>query len=657
MNSFSFDKFTLSNGLDVILQEDHALPVAAVNIWYHVGSKDEEPGRTGFAHLFEHVMFEGSKNHNQSFFDPLQKVGAVLNGSTSNDRTNYWEDVPSNYLELALWLESDRMGFLLDALDQGRFDIQREVVKNERRQSYENRPYGMAGLVLQSAVFPTPHPYSWPVIGSQEDLDSAALEDIHAFFRRFYAPTNASLAIVGDIDLARVKDMVERYFGDIPPGPSITRVGKMDSDLRGRVSLTMQDRVQLARLYLVWPTSPAFSEDEAPLDMLSTVLGDGKSSRFYRSLVYEKQIAKDARVMHHAQEIAGEFHIQVTANPGHSLEEIEEAVRFELDRIVKEPPTEKEMTRARNRVQSHYVRQTQKFGGFGGRADLLNSYNTYLDDPGYMRKDLDRYLAVSSEDVVRVASTVLGRDHVGLSVLPEESLSAASSVVDRASAPAASGAPSFEPPVPERLHHPALRIQQRPNQTRAQQLTAVHDSRKRRHHLQRGHADLLPHRKRRHRVPVPLRQRPHDASRLARKLHPRRLAEPERPDGVVNHPIPHPLADDSHPDVAALGDHILKRNHPARRRVMQQPPTEITLPLTAVEHLAFLDNPRRDSPRRSERLEDAPGLVGVAQRSVPPHIPPPFTVTVRVKCWHLRHRQNIARLRRHDHGHAELNLK
>ncbi|MCH7626127.1 MAG: insulinase family protein, partial [Chloroflexi bacterium] len=450
MNSFSFDKFTLSNGLDVILQEDHALPVAAVNIWYHVGSKDEEPGRTGFAHLFEHVMFEGSKNHNQSFFDPLQKVGAVLNGSTSNDRTNYWEDVPSNYLELALWLESDRMGFLLDALDQGRFDIQREVVKNERRQSYENRPYGMAGLVLQSAVFPTPHPYSWPVIGSQEDLDSAALEDIHAFFRRFYAPTNASLAIVGDIDLARVKDMVERYFGDIPPGPSITRVGKMDSDLRGRVSLTMQDRVQLSRLYLVWPTSPAFSEDEAPLDMLSTVLGDGKSSRFYRSLVYEKQIAKDARVMHHAQEIAGEFQIQVTANPGHSLEEIEEAVRFELDRIVKEPPTEKEMTRARNRVQSHYVRQTQKFGGFGGRADLLNSYNTYLGDPGYMRKDLDRYLAVSSEDVVRVASTVLGRDHVGLSVLPEESLSAASSVVDRASAPAASGAPSFEPPVPER---------------------------------------------------------------------------------------------------------------------------------------------------------------------------------------------------------------
>ena len=198
MVSIAFDKFTLSNGLDVILHEDHTLPMTAVNVWYHVGSKDEEIGRTGFAHLFEHVMFEGSKNHKKSYFEPLQKVGAVLNGSTTNDRTNYWENVPSNYLDLALWLESDRMGFLLDALDQKSFEIQREVVKNERRQSYENRPYGMAHLNLQPTVFPVPHPYNWPTIGSQEDLEAAELEDIQSFFRMYYAPSNASLAIVGD---------------------------------------------------------------------------------------------------------------------------------------------------------------------------------------------------------------------------------------------------------------------------------------------------------------------------------------------------------------------------------------------------------------------------------------------------------------------------
>ena len=248
MVAISFEKITLSNGLDVILHEDHSLPIIAVNVWYHVGSKDEEIGRTGFAHLFEHVMFEGSKNHNKSFFEPLQKVGANLNGSTTNDRTNYWENVPSNYLELALWLESDRMGFLLDALDQGRFDIQRDVVKNERRQSYENRPYGMSYLTLQPALFPAPHPYNWPTIGSQEDLDAADLEDIKDFFRKYYAPSNASLAIVGDFETDKVKGLVEQYFGDLPPGPPINRIGRMDSDLAGLVSLTMPDKVSDTRL-------------------------------------------------------------------------------------------------------------------------------------------------------------------------------------------------------------------------------------------------------------------------------------------------------------------------------------------------------------------------------------------------------------------------
>ncbi len=292
MFSISHEKSVLSNGLQVILHEDHTLPTTAVNVWYHVGSKDEEIGRTGFAHLFEHVMFEGSKHHNRNYFEPLQKVGGVLNGSTSSDRTNYWETVPSSYLELALWLEADRMGFLLDALDQKRFDIQRDVVKNERRQRYDNTPYGQAHLLLQPAVFPAPHPYSWSVIGSQEDLDAALLDDIKDFFRRHYAPSNASLAIAGDFDPAEAKRLVERYFGDIPPGLPVTRVGRMDSSLKGEVHITTQDKVQLPRLYLVWPSGPMFDQNEAPLELLASVLGDGKSSRLYRSLVYEKQIAR-----------------------------------------------------------------------------------------------------------------------------------------------------------------------------------------------------------------------------------------------------------------------------------------------------------------------------------------------------------------------------
>ena len=450
MDPISYEKLTLSNGLDVILHEDHSLPIVAINLWYHVGSKNEEVGRTGFAHLFEHVMFEGSKNHNQSFFDPLQKVGAVLNGSTTSDRTNYWANVPSNYLELVLWLEADRMGFLLEALDQKRFDIQREVVKNERRQSYENRPYGMAPLLLQPAVFPPPHPYSWPTIGSQEDLDSAELEDVKAFFRRFYAPSNASLAIAGDFAPEAAKELVERYFGDIPPGPAINRVGRMDSELSGQVSLTMRDKVQLPRLYLVSPTCPQFDADEAPLDMLSTVMGDGKSSRLYRSLVYERRIARDVSIAHDAEEIAGEMYIEATASPGHTLEEIEEVLRGELQRIREEPPSERELDRAKNRVNSRHTRQLERLGGFGGRADQLNHYNTFAGDPGLINSDLDRYLAVTPEDIQRVASLALGETYVRLSVLPEQPLSATSGVVERSKMPAAAARPAFSPPVPQR---------------------------------------------------------------------------------------------------------------------------------------------------------------------------------------------------------------
>ena len=320
------------------LHEDHSIPLVAVNVWYHVGSKDEEVGRTGFAHLFEHIMFEGSKHHNSSHFEPLQKVGANLNGSTTTDRTNYWEDVPSNYLELALWLEADRMGFLLDAVDQQRFDIQRDVVKNERRQSYENRPYGMASGQIQEALFPLPHPYNWMTIGSQEDLDAATLDDVKGFFRRYYSPSNGSLAVAGDFQREHALELINRYFGDLPPGPPLARKGRRDSALGGRVELEMRDKVSLPRLYVAWPAPADMDKDDAPVDILQGVLSDGLSSRLHRSLVYDKQIAQSASVRYHSAEIAGQFVVQITAAEGRSLDEIEEALEAELARAADGTP-------------------------------------------------------------------------------------------------------------------------------------------------------------------------------------------------------------------------------------------------------------------------------------------------------------------------------
>ncbi len=451
MVTVSFEKETLPNGLDVILHQDHSIPVVAVNVWYHVGSKDEEVGHTGFAHLFEHVMFEGSKNHNQSYFEPLQKAGANLNGSTTPDRTNYWEDVPSHYLELALWLEADRMGFLLDALDQQRFDIQRDVVKNERRQTYENRPYGMASWHIQGALFPMPHPYHWMTIGSQEDLDAASLEDVQDFFRRYYSPSNASLAIAGDFQRDQALELVHRYFGDLAPGPHLPRQGRIDSGLAGRIELEILDRVSLPRLYISWPTPPDFDQDDAPLELLQAVLSDGLTSRLHRSLVYEQQIAQSVMIRYHPGEIAGQFTVQVTAAPGHELDKVEVATDFEMERLRRDPPTDEELARARNRIESGHFRQLSKVGGFGGRADQLNHYNVLGREPGKINSDLERYLAVQREDILRVSESVLDHRQVRLRVLPEASLSSTSTaVMDRSVMPQPAQEPSFTPPIPVR---------------------------------------------------------------------------------------------------------------------------------------------------------------------------------------------------------------
>ena len=445
-----FEKLTLSNGMDLVLHQDTALPIVSVNVWYHVGSKDEEPGKTGYAHLFEHLMFEGSKNHNKSFFEPLQDIGATLNGSTTPDRTNYWENVPSNYLELALWLESDRMGFLTDALDQNRFDIQRDVVKNERRQSYENRPYGMASIYLQQALYPLPHPYHWPTIGFHEDLNAATLEDAKKFFREFYSPSNASLSIAGDFDVDKTKTQVEKYFGSLKQGPSLNCKSNMESMIQGKTSITLYDKVLLPKLILAWPSTPRFHEDEAALSILASILGAGKVSRLHKTLVYERRIAQSVGVGNGPSEIAGEFYLEATAAPDHSIKEIEDAVLGEIEKIQKEPPSQEELQRIKNVMELQRIRQMAQVGGFGGRANRLNSFNVFAGDPGLINTDFERYIAVTPEDISRVAQAYLSARLVSLVVLPEPSFNQTPEDVDRSLKPSPEKQKKFNPPVTKR---------------------------------------------------------------------------------------------------------------------------------------------------------------------------------------------------------------
>lgn len=449
--NIAFEKFTLSNGLEVILHEDHTVPVTSVNVWYHVGSQNEEADRTGFAHLFEHIMFKGSKHHNREYFMPLQEVGASVNGSTTNDRTNYYENVPAEYLELALWLESDRMGYLLDALDQTSFDVERDVVKNERRQSYENRPYGLAGQEIRKALYPPNHPYHWQTIGSQEHLDAASLDDVKAFFRRFYNPNNASLAIAGDIDPAETKALVQKYFGDLPPGPPLPRIQRWLPRLDDEVRLELEDRVQLQRIYFAWVGPPRFDPDQAPLDILVSILGEGHTARLYRTLVYDKQLAREVNAHYGAMEIAGELRLDASVTPGGSVEAVERALLSEVERMQDEPPTAEEIERAMNRLEARRVRALESVGGFGGRANLLNHYNVFAGDPGRLNEDFERYAQVTPADVQRVARTYFGSGRVRLVVSPAEAVAPAATQIDRTQQPGPGRVRSFRPPVPERL--------------------------------------------------------------------------------------------------------------------------------------------------------------------------------------------------------------
>jgi len=412
---------TLANGLDVLVHEDHDCPIVAVNIWYHVGSKNEKPGRTGFAHLFEHLMFEGSEHHDKGYFEPLQEAGGTLNGSTNADRTNYWEVVPTNALELALWMESDRMGYLLPALTDKKFQNQRDVVLNERRQNYENRPYGFAGMAMMAALYPPDHPYHWLTIGEAADLRAAELADVRAFFQSYYRPRNASLALAGDVRTDDALQLVDRYFGSIDPGEAPLPVEATRPEPPAReVRLLLEDRVELPRLYLAWHSEGLFAAGDAEMDLVAELLAGSKTSRLYRSLVYDQQIATEIAASQNSREIGGFFQVVATAAPGRTLQDLEAAITNEIDAFVASGPTPAEMERGLAQAESHFIYRLQTVGGFGGKSDQLNAYNVFLADPDYFDKDLDRYRHVSAEALQAEAGRLLHPDRrIALSVVPK----------------------------------------------------------------------------------------------------------------------------------------------------------------------------------------------------------------------------------------------
>ncbi len=425
--NIAFSKHTLTNGLDVLLHEDRACPIVAVNLWYHVGSKNETPGRTGFAHLFEHLMFEGSQHHDRGYFPPLQGAGASLNGSTNADRTNYWEVLPSNALDLALWMESDRMGFLLPALTEAKFANQRDVVLNERRQNYENRPYGLAPMAMLAALFPAEHPYHWTTIGEIADLHAARIDDVRAFFSRYYHPANASLAIAGDFDSDDVLERVRVHFEELPPGPTVAPVVPVPALLTDEVRLVLADRVELPRLYVAWLSPAMFAEGDADLDLAADILANGKTSRLYQRLVYRDRIATDVSASQNSRELTGFIQVAATAAPGHHLSEIDHAFVEEVRRLADEGPTEDEIERGRVQAEAQFVFRLQTVGGFGGKSDQLNAYNTFLDRPGFFNEDMQRYQRVTRQslrDAVgryldhgrRVALSVVPRTQIGLAL-------------------------------------------------------------------------------------------------------------------------------------------------------------------------------------------------------------------------------------------------
>jgi predicted Zn-dependent peptidase len=432
------EKTKLANGLELILHEDHRTPIVTVNVWYHVGSKDEPGGKNGFAHLFEHVMFQGSKHvPEDAFFRFLERAGASdRNGTTNTDRTNYFETIPANRLELALWLESDRMGFLLDHVDQLTFSGQRDVVKNERRQNYENAPYGLVGEFIRAAVFPEGHPYHLLTIGTPKDLDAATLEDVKAFFRTYYVPNNATLVVAGDIDKKKTEELVEKYFGPIPAAPSPPQLRVEPFSLRGEARLEVAAGVELPRVYVSWPTPAFFAPGDAELDLLARVLSSGKSSRLYKRLVYDMQIAQDVSAAQASMQFGSIFEITATARAGHTPDELLHVIDEELAKLRPggtSGPTDAELARAKTITTSQTVFELERDAS---RANLINLFNHYTGDPGFLPKELARYETATGAGVREVADKWLpvGKRVVTL-VNPDKSAPMAGRLVTKSAKP------------------------------------------------------------------------------------------------------------------------------------------------------------------------------------------------------------------------------
>ena len=446
-----FQKFVLPNGLTLIVHEDHKAPIVAVNIWYHVGSKNERPGKTGFAHLFEHLMFGGSEHFHGSYVDAMERIGATnLNGTTSEDRTNYFETVPVSALDYVLWMESDRMGYMVGAIDQKTLDLQRGVVQNEKRQG-ENQPYGLVEEVIQKDTYPSGHPYSWTAIGSMEDLNAASLTDVKEWFQSHYGPSNATLVVAGDIKPEEVREKVQKYFGEIPPGPPETRqrsfIAKMSSSHRA----VMQDRVPQARIYKVWNMPEYGDEDSDVLDLVSDILAVGRTSRLYKRLVYDDQIATDIGAFAEPREIGGQFLILASVRPGTDLPRVEKAIDEELAKFLKDGPTPEEVERVRTQYLANFVRGVDRLGGFGGKSDVLAMNQVYLGDPGAYKTKLARVRELTPAKLQAAAKRWLSDGEYALEVYPFGDPKAATEKADRSKPPAIGQTPETRMPKLEHL--------------------------------------------------------------------------------------------------------------------------------------------------------------------------------------------------------------
>lgn len=440
-----FTKFVLDNGLTLIVHQDHKAPVVAVNVWYHVGSKNEQSGKTGFAHLFEHLMFNGSEHFNDDYFKPFDRVGATgMNGTTNADRTNYFQVVPTSAVDMALWMESDRMGHLLGAVDQGKLDEQRGVVQNEKRQG-ENQPYGVTRQLITENTYPPGHPYSWSTIGSMADLDAASLADVQEWFQTYYGAANAVLILAGDIEPEVARDKVERYFGDIPAGPPIERdtewIAKRTGTHRGQV----HDRVPQSRVYMVWNIPSWKTQDGKYLDLVSDLFAAGKTSRLYKRLVYDSQVATDARSYVNLREIGGLFYLDATVAPGVDARLVESALREELERFLTNGLSAQELQRLKTNYRTNFVRSIERVGGFGGKSDLLAQGEVYGDGPDHYRQQLEWVDTANSDDLKSAAQRWLSDGVYILTVLPYDEGVTTTASVDRSTGVPAVG----EPPAAE----------------------------------------------------------------------------------------------------------------------------------------------------------------------------------------------------------------